>query len=265
MSPRDRSALAALFVHGWRGAAAARATTVGRIALLVLILLVFWAMWNATPLGELGPGHPTVAQMFWYLAATETIAMSVGYPYRIVETEIHNGEITTHFLRPLHYVSATLASWLGDMTHRFIAIAAAATLAGVIVTRTIPYDVATGAALLAGLWVACAMLLVSQLCVGLLATWMKSAAPAFWVWQKFLFVLGGLMIPLTLYPAWLKSIAFGTPFPSMMFLPASLVFDASVSSVATLFASQAFWLLLLVSLAAFMYARMDAHLTVRGA
>ena len=262
---RSHDALAAMFVHGWRGAGASRATTLGRIALLVLILLVFWAMWNATPLRELGAGHPTVTQLFWYLAATETVAMCVGYPYRSVEIEIHNGEITTHFVRPLHYVSATLAMWLGDMSYRFLAVASAASITGLVVTRTLPFDVATGVTLLAALWLAATLLLISQLCIGLLATWMKSAAPAFWVWQKLLFVLGGLMIPLTLYPEWLKSIALGTPFASMLFLPASLVFDGSISNVATVFASQVFWLLALAVLAAFMYARMDAHLTVRGA
>jgi ABC-2 type transport system permease protein len=265
MQRHDRDALAALFVHGWRQAAASRATMVGRILLLVLILLIFWAMWQATPLGELGAGGPTVAQVLWYLAATETIALSVGYPYRSVESEIRSGEITTHFLRPVHYVASTIVSWLGEMTYRFLGIASAATLTALVVTRAVPFDAMTGAALLVGLWIACAMLLISQLCVGLVATWMSSAAPAFWVWQKLLFVLGGLMIPLTIYPDWLESVAFATPFPAMMFLPASLVFDGSLARTATVFASQAFWVVLLGVTAISLYRRMDAHLTLNGA
>ena len=264
MSRSDRDALAALFIHGWRQAASTRATTLGRIALLVLILLIFWAMWSATPLGELGAGGPTVAEVLWYLAATETVAMSVGYPYRLVENEIHSGEITAHFLRPLHYVTATFVTWLGETTHRFLAIAAAAALTGIVVTHTVPFGLAIGVAILVGLWIACAMMLLSQLCVGLVATWMSSAAPAFWVWQKLLFVLGGLMIPLTMYPGWLESIAFATPFPAMMFLPASLVFDGSATRVTTLFASQAFWVALLAVAAAALYRRMDAHVTAHG-
>lgn len=265
MRRHEREALAALFVHGWRQADASRATTVGRILLLVLILLIFWAMWQATPLGELGAGGPTVAQVLWYLAATETIALSVGYPYRSVETEIRNGEITTHFLRPLHYVASTFVTWLGEMTYRLIGIASAAAITAIVITRTIPFDAVTGAMLLAGLWIAGAMLLLSQLCVGLVATWTSSAAPAFWVWQKLLFVLGGLMIPLTIYPDWLASVALATPFPSMMFLPASLVFDGSFAHAATVFAAQGFWVVLLAIVAASMYRRMDAHLTTHGA
>lgn len=264
MSRPDRQALKALFLHGWRQAAATRATTVGRIVLLVLILLIFWAMWNATPLGELGVDGPTAAQMLWYLAATETVALSVGFPYRIVEAEIHNGEIATHFLRPLHYVSAMLATWLGEMTHRFLAIVAAAAIIAELVTGAFVFQPATAAILVVGLWIACTMLLVSQLCIGLLATWMKSAAPAFWVWQKLFFVLGGLMFPLTIYPDWLTRAAMSTPFPSMLFMPASLVFDSTLANVALMFASQAVWLSLLILLATFLYSRMNAYLTVHG-
>jgi len=265
MQRRDLEASFALFAHGWRQAAASRATTFGRVALLVLILLIFWAMWSATPLGELGAGGPTAAQVLWYLAATETIAMSVGYPYRLVEAEIRSGEITTHFLRPLHYVGATFATWFGETTHRFLPIAGAAAVTGVVVTRTLPFDATTGVAIVVGLWIACAMLLLSQLCIGLVATWVSSAAPAFWVWQKLLFVLGGLMIPLTIYPEWLASLAFATPFPAMMFLPASLVFDGSWSQVATVFASQACWIVLLVVVVTLLYRRMDVHVSVNGA
>jgi ABC-2 type transport system permease protein len=265
MSRREYAALLALFVHGWGRAALERTTTIGRITLLVLILFIFWAMWSATPLRELGANGPTVEQMFWYLAATETVAMSVGYPYRIIEADIHSGEIATAFIRPVDYALATLAGWFGEMTYRFIAVATAAFLCGVLATRTVPFDAATGALLLIALWIGAAMLLVSQLCVGLLATWMKSAAPAFWIWQKLFFVLGGLMIPLTLYPSWLEAIAFATPFPAMLFLPASLVLDTSVSHAASVFVGQLFWSGVLVAIAAFMYARMSAHVTVHGA
>jgi ABC-2 type transport system permease protein len=265
MVGREYAALPALFAHGWRRAAVERTTTIGRIALLVLILCVFWAMWNATPLGELGANGPSVVQMFWYLAATETVAMSVGYPYRIVEADIHSGEIATSLIRPVHYALATLASWLGEMSCRFIAVASAAFACGVLATRSVPFDSVTGLAILAGLWLGAAMLLISQLCVGLLATWMKSAAPAFWIWQKLFFVLGGLMIPLTIYPSWLEAIAMATPFPSMLFLPASLVFDASVSHIALAFGAQLFWSAVLIVLAAFMYSRMNSHVTLHGA
>lgn len=43
------------------------------------------------------------------------------------------------------------------------------------------------------------------------------------VWQKLVFVLGGLMLPLSIYPGWLQSLALATPFAAMLYGPGSLV------------------------------------------
>src|SRR5262249_39678736 len=137
------------------------------------------------------------------------------------------------------------ANWTGETTFRFIVVSIVAFACGLAMTHTVPFGVGTGALLLIGLWIACLMVLVCQLAIGLLATWVKSAAPAFWIWQKLFFVLGGLIIPLSLYPGWLAAIAKATPFAAMVFLPASLVFGATAAQVATLFVAQLGWLFVL--------------------
>ena len=38
----------------------------------------------------------------------------------------------------------------------------------------------------------------------------------YWVWQKLMFVLGGLMLPLEFYPAFIQRIAAFTPFPALL-------------------------------------------------
>jgi ABC-2 type transport system permease protein len=263
-SRHERSALAAFFALGWERAAAERATTFGRVLLLALILFVFWAMWSATPLAELGSERLSVGQLLWYLAATETVAMSVGFPYRTVEADIQSGELAASFLRPVHYALATLATWTGRMAYQFLAVLVVAILCAWWATGVLPVDALRGALIVVTLWIGCVMLLLSQLCVGLLATWMKSSAPAFWIWQKLFFVLGGLIIPLTLYPAWLADAARATPFAAMLFLPASLLFDSSTSRVVEVFAAQAFWTTALAVLAWFLYVRAERHLMVHG-
>ena len=45
----------------------------------------------------------------------------------------------------------------------------------------------------------------------LLAFWLQDVAPVYWVWQKLMFVLGGLMLPLELYPAFIQRAAAFTP------------------------------------------------------
>jgi ABC-2 type transport system permease protein len=57
-----------------------------------------------------------------------------------------------------------------------------------------------------------------------------------------MFVLGGLILPLDAYPAVLVKIAWLTPFPAMLYAPASIALDPTWPHVAAMLAVQAFWL-----------------------
>ena len=48
--------------------------------------------------------------------------------------------------------------------------------------------------------VAAALLAALHVWIGLLAFWLHDVSPVYWVCQKVMFVLGGLMLPLELYP-----------------------------------------------------------------
>jgi ABC-type uncharacterized transport system permease subunit len=57
-----------------------------------------------------------------------------------------------------------------------------------------------------------------------------------------MFVFGGLVLPLDAYPSALVRIAWFTPFPAMLYAPASVALDPSLAHVAAMLAVQAFWL-----------------------
>jgi ABC-2 type transport system permease protein len=94
---------------------------------------------------------------------------------------------------------------------------------------------------------AIALILLCHLQLGYAAAWMRSAAPAFWIWQKFAFVLGGLLMPLTLYPPPWGDAAALTPFASMLFAPASLAVDPRLAHFASVLGGEAVWLAVLAA------------------
>ena len=172
MSARDRSALAAFFVLGWRQQPpnAPQRSVASHC----------WRSFCSSS-GQCGAPHRsvssgsdrlTVEQLFWYLAATEAVAMCVGYPYRNVEADIQSGELASSLVRPVHYALATLVNWIGETTERFIAVLGASIVCGILATKTPPVDALTGVLLIAALWVNSVMLLLWQFCIGLLSTWM---------------------------------------------------------------------------------------------
>ena len=60
--------------------------------------------------------------------------------------------------------------------------------------------------------------------IGLSSVWLTDCAPVYWIWQKCAFIFGGLMLPLEVYPAWLREIALRTPFAALMYGPGRMVF-----------------------------------------
>jgi len=56
--------------------------------------------------------------------------------------------------------------------------------------------------------------------IGLSAFWMEEVAPIVWIYQKLMFTVGGLFLPLEFFPQWLRSIAEWLPFRFITNAPA---------------------------------------------
>ncbi len=261
---RELDALLAFVALGWRSAAAQRAAIAARGGLYVLILVIWWQLWQATPLAELGRSDVTAVGLLWYVAVTEWIVFAAGMPYREVEADIRDGRIATALTRPLPYVAAVLAQWAGEAAYRLLALGAIGFAAAFWLTGTVP---ATG-----GKWAGIALagvlgiaaLLLCQVAIGMAAAWSGVAAPLYWIWQKLLFVLGGLLMPLTFYPPALRGLADLTPFAAILFAPASLAFDPS-AAIGPVLAIQLAWLAVLAAGAVLVGRAAIARLIDRGA
>jgi ABC-2 type transport system permease protein len=100
--------------------------------------------------------------------------------------------------------------------------------------------------------------------IGLAAFISEEVAPFEWIYQKFAFIFGGLLIPLDFYPRWLQSIAFLLPFPAMTYGPSRLFVTPETSLFLSVLGQQAIWSLILGILVAVAYHRGLAYLTVNG-
>ena len=75
----------------------------------------------------------------------------------------------------------------------------------------------------------------------------------------------GLYVPVHLFPDWLKTIAYATPFPSLLQFPIDVLSGRVLGSDALLVvAMQAGWLVLLVVLTRWLMARAARKLVVQG-
>jgi len=247
---------------GFRQARAEPGELLGRIVFFAMVLGVFSAIWRAVAeTGALPSRNPN--EMLWYLAMTEWVVMTAPLIHFPMEEDIRRGDVAYQIARP--------ASWLGSrFAHGLGALAVRAPVLLVVACATAwiyagPPSSAAGlaAAIVFGL-VASAVMTVFHLAIGVVAFWLGDVAPAYWIWQKLLFVLGGLLLPLQFYPELFVRVARLTPFPAFLAGPASLATGEPLMHAGVLALTLALWALVGWIIARGAFARAMRQLHVNG-
>jgi ABC-2 type transport system permease protein len=234
-------------------AASDRAELYGRLVFVAVILGVFSALWRAV--GESGmPVNADPAALVWYLAATEWILLSPPMVHVVIEGDVRRGDIAYQLQRPYSYLGAIAAQGIGATAVRAPVTALAAVLCAFAFTGRVPdaevfvYLLPLGAA-------AMSVVYLLYVLIGLAAFWIDDVSPAFWVGQKLLFTLGGLMMPLSIYPEWIQHVALWTPFPFVLAGPASFVLGGPQFAATSLAWRLGLWLVVTAAAAYVMFRR----------
>ena len=240
----------------------ARGEVYGRVIFFVVILGVFSSLWTAVA----EAGMPLALEpkaMVWYLAITEWIVLSAPPLHFDIQEAVRRGDIVCQLGRPVSWVTAVFAEGLGMLIARApLLFVTACVCAGIFTGWVPPLHVLAVVAPL-GL-AASALIMALWIAIGLLAFWLGDVGPVSWVWQKLLFVFGGLLMPIELYPALVRDVAPFTPFPSVLSRPASLVLHSGAGESIALVLSLAAWGVITSIVLALLFRRATDALTVNG-
>lgn len=239
-----------------------RAELYGRALFFAVILGVFSALWRAV--AEAGmPISARHEDLVWYLAATEWVLLSTPARHLDIQEQVRRGDVVYQLPRPVSFVRAALAQCLGTLAVRAPFLGVVAFACAYAFTATTPSARSLLIFVPFGLFAA-AVMAELYVALGLLSFWLSDATPLYWVANKLLFVLGGLMLPLELYPRWLQLVAACTPFPSILAGPGSFVLHAPDSSALWLAARLCAWAIVLFGLVELLFRRAMRTLQVSG-
>jgi ABC-2 type transport system permease protein len=233
----------------------------GRVVFFFVILGVFTALWRA--IAEAGlPVSGRPADLVWYLASTEWILLSAPLVHVEIQETIRRGDVIYELGRPVSYVAAAVAQGLGILLVRAPVLAAAACIGAFMFTGTFPPGYSLLSVCVFGL-VAAALLTSLHVGIGLLAFWLNDVSAVYWVWQKLLFILGGLILPLEIYPGPMQTAASFTPFPIILAGPASFVLGTGASPL-RLAQWLVFWSAASAAVITWIFRRATAGVTIHG-
>ena len=104
----------------------------------------------------------------------------------------------------------------------------------------------------------------SYLMCGVACLWVGEGRPVFFLYQKLIFLLGGLLWPLAFYPGWLQTVAWFTPFPAMIAVPGGFALELTFGQLGLHMAGQYGWLALFLGLCALTERAMRRRITAVG-
>jgi ABC-2 type transport system permease protein len=237
-----------------------------RASWMVLALFVFVQLWTFT--FENQPGGViegfTLGDMIWYLVMTETVALSAPRVSMKIDEEVKSGELAYVLAKPYNYVLYHLAGYWGEGALRLPVNFA---VGSVIALATIgPPETSLVAVLAAAVAVVFAVTInfLVEASIGLTAFWFEDSQPFFWIYQKLVFTVGGLFLPLEFLPGLLRDIASVLPFATVTYTPARLLVAFEWQEAALRFGLQIVWLLVIAAGCWAIYSRAVRRVSVHG-
>lgn len=221
---------------------------------VAMLLFIFFHVWTAFFAGKETVQGFSLAEMIWYLAITETLVISSGFFWieRIGE-DVRAGMIGTRLLKPMNYVFANFFINTMHVIYNLIIAGVVAFIVAFLLVGPIKVSAASIALGFIAIFGGVALNYILTAGLGLLAFWVEDTSALYWIYQKGIFILGGMLVPLEIYPDWLRDAIVWLPFSVMTYLPSRLFIKFSFADFIMTMIVQFAWIVIGSLLLAFIY------------
>ncbi len=194
------------------------------------------------------------------------IAVVMIFGWTELADRVRTGDIAVDLSRPVDLQTAWLATDLGRAAWALLSRALAPIAFGAVFFGFHwPTDPAALALLPASVVLAVCVSFACRFMLNLLAFWLTEIRGVVLLYVLVTGLLGGHLVPVQLFPGWLQTLAYATPFPSMIQTPINLVAGQATGwSVASEVAVQLAWAAALLLAGRLVLARATRRLVVQG-
>lgn len=254
---------------GWTSARsnlAYLAEVASRGVFLFVILYIFLQLWrvtyaetNAQELGNL-----SLTQMLWYLGITESIVLSAPTIAQEVDEDVRTGALAVQLIRPLSYPLYRLWTTLGERVVRFGLNVTVSIVIALLFVGLIPLSLPGIFLFLLSLPLAFVLDFLATFLVGLAAFWLENTTGLMLIYSRITMILGGMLIPLDLFPEQWQPLLKNLPFASIVYGPARLFVQPDLTFAGELLLRQAVAMGVLSLLVAWVYSTAVKRIHANG-
>lgn len=250
----------------WQNQLAYVSDQFGRAIFLAVVMYVFVALWRAT---YASTGHTIIAglslpAMIWYLAITESIHMASPRVDARLGEEVRSGGLAYSLNKPYNFLGFQYAVFVGEFAFAFLVCLAVAAAVCFATVGPFAYDWTMLPVHVVSIALAITANFLLSAVIGLLAFWVEDVYGISLLVSRMQMILGGLMLPLDLFPAWLQRVAAWLPFQATIGDPARLIAGVPGATAAAVLGRQSVWIAALLLLATIVYRQGVRRVNVNG-
>jgi ABC-2 type transport system permease protein len=237
-----------------------------RGVLIATFMFIFVALWNAVyAIG--GQGQMAgfrLSQVIWYLAMTETVILSGSRVYDEISEAVKSGDVAYTLVRPYSYLVFQVAHSLGGTFPRMALNFVVAAVVILPFVRRIESSVLGVGGFLVLAAVGAILDAMFSVLIGLGAFFIEEVRPLQWIYSKLLMSVGGMFLPLDMFPSWLRRISDLLPFRLIIYAPARTFVAFDAAFFATALAGQLIYIVVLSAILALVWRWGRRRLVVHG-
>jgi ABC-2 type transport system permease protein len=235
-----------LLVAGFRRQSAYRLAALGGLVANVTFGLLKVALLFATVRAAGGELHGyDTASMSTYVWLSQGMLGSVNLSGRTdLALRVKSGQVAVDFLRPVDLQAATLATETGAALFALIprglpSVLLGAVTVGILLPANPVFYLLGAVSLLLGIVISAATVYL----IAVAGFWLVETRGPQILYMLASGFLGGLYVPIALFPGWLRIVATATPFPSVMMYPIDVLTGlGGAGHAAVLVLAQLAWL-----------------------
>ena len=207
----------------------------------------------------------SLSAMIWYLVITELVTLSRTDIHVQVNEDVKSGNIAYLLNKPYNYVLYCFSYFLGEVGIKLLSNGIIGLSIGFIYAGALDnFNVVHLPFIVLSIIIGCCINFFIYITLALTSFWFEENTAFFWIYSKLIFTLGGMLIPLELFPNWLGKISMYLPFAYVTYVPARLAVDFSFENFHKQFSVQLLYLGIFFILSMTLYRKGAKNLNVNG-
>lgn len=206
-------------------------------------------------------GGLSLIEASWSVALVQMIGQSSRHLYKEISREIKTGAISVKLDKPYNYVLSLISKSFLEGMFKLVVIS---TITVIFLSLVIGTPNFTPELLSWMLLVSILGLLLNifiEILIGLSSFWIENSDPIYWVVNRSAWLVNGMMVPVALLPAWVKTVS--TYYPLSITFVVGRAFEENISYLG-IGVVLLLWIVLMGLITKITFSKAKKELTIHG-